>query len=106
MIRCAKCNTENPEGLKFCNKCGTPFKTICASCGFENASAAEFRGQCGAALGASAATPSVKKIDETQIRVKDAPAAENLEGERKTVTALFADIKGSTEPRLAKLRIF
>src|SRR6202044_3263818 len=31
------------------------------------------------------------------IRVADAPASENLEGERKTVTALFADIKGSTE---------
>ena len=27
----------------------------------------------------------------------DTPTAENLEGERKTVTALFADIKGSME---------
>jgi len=32
-----------------------------------------------------------------KIRVADTPAPENIEGERKTVTALFADIKGSTE---------
>jgi class 3 adenylate cyclase len=86
-----------PGGLKFCNECGTPFKTPCVSCGFENAPAAKFCGQCGVALGASAATPSARKIDEAQIRVKDAPAPENLEGERKTVTILFADIKGSME---------
>ena len=58
---------------------------------------AKFCGHCGTTLGASAATPSAKKIDETRIRVKDALAPEDLEGERKTVTALFADIKGSME---------
>ncbi len=40
---------------------------------------------------------SAKRSDDAPIRVADASAAENLEGERKTVTALFADIKGSTE---------
>src|SRR5262249_53691731 len=94
---CAKCKTENPEGLKFCNECGTPFKTPCASCGFENASAAKFCGQCGAAFVAPAAAASAKKYDQTQIRLTDAAAAENLEGERKTVTMLFADIKGSMD---------
>src|SRR5215471_3420024 len=92
---CAKCKTENPEGLKFCNECGAPFKTPCASCGFENAPAAKFCGQCGAALGAPTAAASAKKSD--QIRLTDAPAPENLEGERKTVSVLFADIKGSMD---------
>jgi predicted ATPase/class 3 adenylate cyclase len=96
-VLCAKCKTENPDGLKFCNECGAPFKTPCASCGFENAPAAKFCGQCGAALGAPAVTVSGKKSDQTQIRLTEAAAPENLEGERKTVTALFADIKGSTE---------
>jgi class 3 adenylate cyclase len=96
-VLCAKCKTENPDGLKFCNECGTPFKTPCASCGFENASAAKFCGQCGAAFVAPAAAASAKKSDQTQIRLIDAPASENLEGERKTVTMLFADIKGSME---------
>src|SRR6516165_3277314 len=94
---CAKCKTENPEGLKFCNECGAPFKTPCASCGFENAPGAKFCGQCGVALGAPAATVPGKKSDETQIRVAEASAPENLEGERKTVTMLFADIKGSMD---------
>src|SRR6516164_2944565 len=94
-VLCAKCKTENPEGLKFCNECGTPFKTPCVSCGFENAPAAKFCGQCGAAVGAAAA--SAKKSDQTRIGLTNAPAPENLDGERKTVTVLFADIKGSME---------
>jgi class 3 adenylate cyclase/tetratricopeptide (TPR) repeat protein len=36
-------------------------------------------------------------VNDTPIRVIETPAAENLEGERKTVTALFADIKGSMD---------
>src|SRR5262250_1648904 len=36
-------------------------------------------------------------FDKPQIRIAGTSAPENLEGERKTVTALFADIKGSTE---------
>src|SRR6516225_10187552 len=94
---CAKCKTENPDGLKFCNECGAPFKTPCASCGFENTSTAKFCGQCGAAFGASAAAACAKKSDQTQIRLTDIPASENLDGERKTVTMLFADIKGSMD---------
>jgi class 3 adenylate cyclase len=38
-----------------------------------------------------------KTSDDRQIRIADTPTAENLEGERKLVTALFADIKGSME---------
>src|SRR5580698_7488022 len=93
---CVECKTENPDRLKFCNECGAAFKTPCASCGFENASAAKFCGQCGAGLRSSPAA-AAKKANDRRIRVADAPAAENIDGERKTVTALFADIKGSTE---------
>jgi class 3 adenylate cyclase/tetratricopeptide (TPR) repeat protein len=95
-MRCSNCETENSEGLKFCNECGTALKKPCASCGFENAPAAKFCGQCGAALGSSTPAAS-KKSDDLSIRVAATPVSENLEGERKTVTALFADIKGSTE---------
>ena len=48
-------------------------------------------------MGATAAVGSPKKGGDAAIRVDDVSAAENLDGERKTVTALFADIKGSTE---------
>jgi class 3 adenylate cyclase len=49
----------------------------------------------GAALGT--ASKATTKSDEPQIRLADTTAPENIEGERKTVTALFADIKGSME---------
>ena len=39
----------------------------------------------------------MERSEYAQLRVAETSAPENLEGERKTVTALFADIKGSTE---------
>src|SRR4029077_7417738 len=56
-----------------------------------------FCGECGTALGAPATTPSANKSNDSPIVVTGSPAPENLEGERKTVTALFADIKGSMD---------
>src|SRR5215469_10193119 len=93
---CANCKTENPDGLKFCNECGAAFERPCASCGFKNAPTAKFCGQCGARMNAESA-PSAKRSVEAPIRIAETHAAENIDGERKTVTALFADIKGSTE---------
>jgi class 3 adenylate cyclase/tetratricopeptide (TPR) repeat protein len=93
---CAHCKTKNPDGLKYCNECGAAFKRPCASCAFENAPAAKFCGQCGVRIIAEATT-SAKNPSEAQIRLAGTIASENIDGERKTVTALFADIKGSME---------
>jgi hypothetical protein len=52
---CPECNTVNPDGVKFCNECGTklgaPQKAFCPSCGAENAAGTKFCGSCGARLG-------------------------------------------------------
>jgi class 3 adenylate cyclase len=95
-MRCSKCGTESTSGRKFCPECGAPFANRCPKCGAESAPTAKFCEDCGAPLGAAAAASSTKSND-SPIRVADSSASENLEGERKTVTALFADIKGSTE---------
>jgi class 3 adenylate cyclase len=95
-MRCTKCGTEGTPGRKFCKECGSPLSNQCAKCGADNSPSAKFCEDCGTGLGAPAAV-AAKKSDEPQIRVAEAPASENIEGERKTVTALFADIKGSTE---------
>ena len=95
-MRCSKCETNNPLGNNFCTQCGNALARLCARCGAENPAASNFCGKCGAALESSAA-PSAKNSDDRSIRVADTSAPENIEGERKTVTALFADIKGSTE---------
>lgn len=95
-MRCSKCGTESTSGRKFCPECGTQFTNRCAKCGADSAPTAKFCEDCGAPLGAPPAALA-EKSDTAAIRVAEAPDPEKLKGERKTVTALFADIKGSTE---------
>src|SRR5208283_1658494 len=95
-MNCTKCGADNREGRKFCAKCAAPLARLCPQCGASNEPGENFCGECAAALGQTP-TASSKKSNDSPIRVADSPASESLEGERKTVTALFADIKGSTE---------
>src|SRR6266404_7225019 len=102
-MRCSKCATENRDGRKFCAECGAPLKARCASCGAENEPAEKFCGECGVALAArvqaASANAPATKLTTPEIRVTPGQpdALELPEGERKTVTALFADIKGSMD---------
>ena len=93
-MRCAKCDTENRETAKFCDKCGAQLSRKCASCGAENRPDAKFCDACGAALERSGGV--AKKFDGPEIPRTTSAVDETLEGERKIVTALFADLKGST----------
>src|SRR5262249_11852867 len=99
----SKCGAENPDGLKFCEQCAAPFKQRCAKCGFENSPGARFCGECASPLKSSpGAASSLRPIARAGLpesisqRTADHASAE-LDGERKTVTMLFADIKGSME---------
>ena len=94
-MRCAKCGAENREGRKFCAKCAAPLARLCPQCGASNEPGEDFCGDCAAALGKP--TASAVKSNDHPIRVIETSAPETLDGERKTITALFADIKGSTE---------
>ena len=49
-MRCVSCGFENPEGVKFCEECGTKFVSLCPSCGHELRPTAKFCGECGAPL--------------------------------------------------------
>ena len=102
-MRCSKCATENREGRKFCAECGALLNARCASCGAENEPAEKFCGECGAALTGKAQAVSAKPpptqpaVPEIRIAPPETDTSDIPEGERKTVTALFADIKGSME---------
>src|SRR6202521_3427275 len=102
-MRCSSCGTENPAGMKFCGNCAAPMKNRCAACGFENPPQFKFCGECGVSLtSASGEAPSQKHPPSNApppIRIApEQPASAELPGgERKTVTALFADIKGSMD---------
>ena len=86
--------------MKFCGKCRTALGLTCPNCSFENPPGFDFCGQCAAALhgdtGITKGKAAAAKL-ATTVRVVAEDASATLEGERKTVTALFADIKGSTE---------
>jgi hypothetical protein len=96
LMRCSKCGAENREGRKFCAKCAAPLSRTCPKCGAANEPGEDFCGDCATPLGQPSAA-SVKKSNNALIRVTETSVPESLDGERKTVTALFADIKGSME---------
>jgi len=104
-MRCGKCGKDNREGRRFCAECGAALAAKCAQCGGSNEPDEKFCGDCGAALAsAGRAAPSTGTLTSgiggaaSSISVRTEPATGEIpDGERKTVTALFADIKGSME---------
>lgn len=107
LLRCASCGFENPVSAKFCEECGAKITRVCPACGKNVGGGAKFCGECGASMGgASSVRPSSPNspIDYTppylaeRIRAaqSDMEARGAPDGERKTVTALFADMAGST----------
>src|SRR5216683_1250565 len=100
-MRCSKCGTEGIPGKKFCAECGSPFSNRCSNCNSDNTPGAKFCADCGSVLGKDVGVEGGKpSAAEAACRVRSAPerqTSDTIEGERKTVTALFADIKGSTE---------
>ncbi|HYK63602.1 MAG TPA: adenylate/guanylate cyclase domain-containing protein, partial [Patescibacteria group bacterium] len=101
-MRCASCGTENPAGMKFCGNCGSALRARCPRCGRENPPEFKFCGECGVGLTStpeavtSATSPSPPAASQVRVRLEQ-QAGDEVDGERKTVTALFADIKGSMD---------
>ena len=96
---CAKCSNDNPADASFCEGCGANLALVCSTCKTPASPGARFCKKCGTAFAIARPDSSPASPSESLIKVKaDAGSApEVMEGERKTVTALFADIKGSTE---------
>jgi len=96
---CAKCNENNPSDASFCESCGAKLELVCEACKAPVSPGARFCKKCGTSTGSPIAAASATISSTTsQIMVcADGGASGALDGERKTVTALFADIKGSTE---------
>jgi class 3 adenylate cyclase len=99
-MKCPACQTENSTGQRFCGQCGARLAVACAACGAANDSGHKFCGQCGAPLAAVVATPkfgSPESYTPRHLAEKILTSKAALEGERKQVTVLFADLKGSME---------
>jgi class 3 adenylate cyclase/tetratricopeptide (TPR) repeat protein len=107
-MQCPRCQSENREGRRFCGECGAALALVCPACSFANDGGEKFCGGCGASF---AATPPPATARPTAAPRFGAPEAYTpahlaeriissrgaLEGERKQVTVLFADLKGSME---------
>jgi class 3 adenylate cyclase/tetratricopeptide (TPR) repeat protein len=99
-MKCPRCQQDNPPQAKFCLECATPLALRCPSCGTSLPPGAKFCFECATPVGAPGAAPKFvspetytpKHLAERIINSKAA-----LEGERKQVTVLFADLKGSME---------
>ncbi len=100
-MQCARCHHLNAAGAKFCGECGARLEAACAACGTVNPPANKFCHQCGTALGGvtngDARYASPDSYTPSHLARKILTARTSLPGERKKVTVLFADLKGSME---------
>src|SRR5207245_8181052 len=85
--------------MRFCGQCASPLASACPVCGAANPPVNKFCGQCAAPLGKPTqsrfASPDAYTPRHLAEKILTSKAA--LEGERKQVTILFADMKGSME---------
>jgi adenylate cyclase len=118
MQTCSACGRENQPDKRFCVECGAQLEAACPSCGSRCQPAEKFCGACGATLvesrklkvessQATAATVAQASLPAhprspanytpKYLADKILTSRAALEGERKQVTVLFADVKGSME---------
>jgi hypothetical protein len=96
-VRCPSCDFENPSGLKFCGDCGEHRPGDCPACGCDNPPGFKFCGECGQALSEGERRLEPRSYTPKYLADKILQSRSALEGERKQVTVLFADLKGSMD---------
>ncbi|HLE42861.1 MAG TPA: zinc ribbon domain-containing protein, partial [Methylomirabilota bacterium] len=101
-MQCPQCQAQNREGRRFCGECGALLSVVCVSCGFANEPREKFCGGCGKPLAGTggASEPrfaSPQAYTPKHLAEKVLTSRSALEGERKQVTVLFADLKSSME---------
>ena len=101
-MNCPRCQARNAAGARFCEECGVRLTLSCPSCGAAVVEGKKFCRNCGVALSASTSTlpgrfASPETYTPRHLAEKVLTSKGGLEGERKQVTVLFADLKGSME---------
>ena len=89
---CPKCRHGNPDGVKFCNECGSKLEPVCPSCKVANPSGSKFCNECGQDLRPIFESPSEgyenpKTYTPVDLAQKIITSRKHIEGERKLVTA-------------------
>lgn len=100
-MRCPNCDHDGPDRSQFCESCGVLLSVTCRGCGGDNRPNARFCTHCGAYLAAEPLSPALVMapggVIPGHLKERILTSRQALLGERKQVTVLFADTKGSTE---------
>ena len=96
-MRCDDCGLENRDGVHFCEECGTRLAPKCPACGAAVPLDRRFCGACGRPLTApdppTSAFPTPDRYTPQHLARRILRSREAIEGERKHITVLFADIR-------------
>src|SRR5678815_3694567 len=100
---CPQCQRENLLDSIFCDRCGLRLEPVCSHCGEPNRRGATFCRICGQTISQTATVaptrvpgvPSPDSYVPRHLAEKILASRQSLEGERKQVTVLFADIRDS-----------
>src|SRR5216683_8012481 len=99
-MKCPRCQYENRPQAKFCEECSTPLSRVCSNCSAPLSPTAKFCPECAHPVAAGGVQPRFASPDSytpKHLAEKILTSKSALEGERKLVTVLFADLKGSME---------
>jgi len=100
-MKCPQCQVDNKEGANFCGKCGSKLFFVCSQCGSENYPENSFCNECGQNLIEPKEAPPIdysepKSYTPKFLAEKILTTRSSMEGERKLVTVLFADVANYT----------
>ncbi len=100
-MQCPHCHADNRKGVKFCEECGAKMEIRCPQCRAVISLGKRFCGECGHDLRKPKESAPID-YDEPQsytpkhLAEKILSNRTSIEGERKLVTILFADVANST----------
>ncbi len=99
-MNCPSCGHENRESARFCEECANSLTRTCSNCGTGLRASAKFCDGCASPASSSAADDpgrDPRSYTPKHLADKILQSKSALEGERKQVTVLFADVRGSVE---------
>ena len=104
-MQCPKCGTDNPAQARFCLTCGEKLVEVCPQCGRNLPAGSKFCLECGAKVaiaetpqlgGSPALTEAIQRLIPKELAERLRASRGQVSTERRLVTILFCDVKGST----------